>query len=192
MKTNAITREQWLNNAIDKFVALFEKNGAKLEGGRVSCGWPSRSATSNKKQRIGEHWSPDASADQTSEIFISPVLDDYTKVMETLGHELVHRSVGNKCGHRGDFKRLATAIGLEGKMTATHAGEELCKQFEVWAEDLGDYPHAAITPDNSNKQTTRQRKMECLNCGFIARASRGAVEEHGLPVHCGMEMEMVE
>ena len=31
-------------------------------------------------------------------------------------------------------------------------------------------------------------KLVCMNCGFIARASTGAVNTYGLPEHCNQEM----
>ena len=54
------------------------------------------------------------------------MLKDPLEVAATLVHELVHiLAVGVEEGHRGKFTKLAKAIGLEGKMTATHAGETL-------------------------------------------------------------------
>jgi hypothetical protein len=84
---------------------------------------------------------------------------------------------------------MAIAVGLEGKMTATTESPELKIQIEKWVKELGEYPHAKMTlNDSRRKQTTRMNKLICMNCGFIARASTGAVNNFGLPEHCNQEM----
>ena len=47
------------------------------------------------------------------------------KALEVLTHELVHVADKNESGHRGRFARIARRIGLEGKLTQTHAGKRL-------------------------------------------------------------------
>ena len=121
-----MNREQWLNECIQKLRPDFEQLGHPLpEKIRASCSWPSKSGLANKKRRIGEAWSAKNSADQSCEVFISPVLKDPLEVSATLVHELVHCAVGVEEGHKGKFPRLAKAVGLEGKMTATTAGEDV-------------------------------------------------------------------
>ena len=82
--------------------------------GRARVAWP------NKKRRIGEAWSSKNSADQSYEVFISPVLKDPIEVAATLVHELVHCAVGVETGHKGRFPRLAKAIGLGRKDDRDH------------------------------------------------------------------------
>ena len=121
-----MNREQWLSECIQQLRPDFEQLAHTLpEKIRASCSWPSKSGLANKKRRIGEAWSAKNSADQSCEVFISPVLKDPLEVAATLVHELVHCAVGVEEGHKGKFTKLAKAIGLEGKMTATHAGETL-------------------------------------------------------------------
>ena len=81
-------------------------------------------------------------------------------------------------------RRMALAIGLTGKMTATVAGSDLLITLKKIFNTLGDYPHAAMNLADRKKQTTRMIKLECVQCGFIARASRSAIEKAGLPT-CG-------
>jgi hypothetical protein len=151
---------------------------------------------------IGECWSPKASRDGHAEIFISPLLDDATGphgVGATLVHELVHATVGNECGHRGAFKRVAEAVGLEGPMTATHAGGRLRELLGILLLGCGPYPHGRIvdrgmrvpepegprkpgrpkTPepedrpaDRPPKQGTRNLKVTCPTCGYVCRVTR--------------------
>jgi hypothetical protein len=76
-----------------------------------------------------ECWSNLASADNTTEIFICPSQSEPVAVLAILLHELVHAAVGLECGHKGAFKRVALALGLEGKMTATYPGVKLASDL---------------------------------------------------------------
>ena len=161
-----MNREQWLNECIQKIRPDFERLGHSLpEKIRASCSWPSKSGLANKKRRIGEAWSAKNSADQSCEVFISPVLKDPLEVAATLLHELVHCAVGVEEGHKGKFTRLAKAVGLEGKMTATHAGETLTARLREMTDAIGPYPHAELTHSNATKkQGCRLLKVVC-ECG---------------------------
>jgi hypothetical protein len=66
-------------------------------------------------------------------------------VLATLVHEVVHAVDRNENGHGAPFKKIATKVGLVGKMTATTAGEELEQKIEGWVKKLGDYPHAKLS-----------------------------------------------
>ena len=97
-----MNREQWLNECIQKLRPEFEQLAHPLpEKIRASCSWPSKSGLANKKRRIGEAWSSKNSADQSCEVFISPVLKDPIEVAATLVHELVHCAVGVEAGTQG-------------------------------------------------------------------------------------------
>lgn len=176
-----LTREQWLNSAIAEIAPDFESLGFRVPTNiRVTCGWPSKSAGRSSKRRIGECWSEKASEDKTIEIIISMVLANHTEVLETLVHELIHAIDHNKNGHKGPFRTMALAIGLEGKMTATIAGEKLKVRLEEINKKLGDYPHAKIDFSSRKKQTTRMVKIECLDdidCGMIFRTSRKWIDK---------------
>ena len=81
-------------------------------------------------------------------------------------HELVHVSnyytyPDDDPDHGPKFRQCAKAIGLEGKMTATTAGESLVKEIEKIHAKLGDYPHAKLDFQRGKKQTTRMIKCYC-------------------------------
>lgn len=185
-----ITREQWLNLAKDEIQALFRAQGHDYPGGgiRVSCGF---AGGGKAHKAIGECWPPCRSKDGVTEIFISPVLDDAVRVCGVLVHELVHAVDGCVHGHKAAFKRIATAVGLEGKMTATTEGDRLVAELETIIAKIGKYPHAKL--DNSRlkkKQSTRMIKLECPDpdCGYVVRTSSKWIEV-GLPTCCcGSEM----
>ena len=185
-------REDWLQQMIDLLRPDFEKLGKPLpEKIRVSCGFPSKSALANKARRIGECWGVESSEDKSYQVFISPLLKEGIEVTSTLVHELVHTAVGIECKHRGPFVKVANAIGLEGKMTETTAGEALIARLKELIEQLGEYPHARLVASNKPKtQTTRMLKVTCKQCGCVVRMTRKWLDEAGLPTcGCGGEME---
>ena len=186
-----MNREEWLTKCISAMRPSFRSLGHPVPRKiRASCSWPSKSALAKKKKRIGEAWSSKSSADGTFEVFISPVLRDPIEVAATLVHELVHCAVGLECGHKGRFRAVAEAVGLEGKMTATSAGPELAERLHAITAKIGKYPHAELRHSNApKKQSTRMLKVECAECGCIARMTRKWIEEAGPPTcACGGEM----
>lgn len=184
------TREQWLGGMVDALRPAFDGIGYPLpERIRVSCGWPSRSGLSSKSKRIGEAWSPKASADGTHETFLSPCLGTAEEVGHVLAHELVHHAVGVECGHRGAFRKCALAIGLQGKMTATTASRGLQERLNALASPLGPYPHATLSGSSKPKQTTRMLKVTCSECGCVVRMAKKWLDDTGAPTcACGGEM----
>ncbi len=183
-----MTREEWLNLCVDRLRPMFEDSGAKIpEKVRVSCGWPSVRALATGNRRVGECWSPIASADQTSEIFISPALSEGGKVAGVLVHELVHAAVGNDAGHRAPFSRLAKKLGLQGPWTATTPSEELSEKLTAMMPE--PYPHAVLNRSARKKDGTRMLKVICPDCGYTVRTTQKWLDA-GLPrCPCGTEME---
>lgn len=183
--TNAIpTREEWLTTAVHRLERrVFSEHGYRMPPHwRVSCGWPITGATRAKNPVIGQCWNLHCSADEHNEMTISMAIDDPVRVLDVLTHEMVHAIVGVEHGHKGPFKHLATAIGLEGKMTATVAGAELRETLESIARGLGPYPHGAITPETKRKQSTRLLKAVCEDCGYTVRVTRSWLEAAGAPL----------
>lgn len=174
------TREDWLKALTERLNAdLFDNKMPKKY--RVTCGWPS-SGAKGKRRTLGECYSPEASEDKATEITITMALSDAFKVAEILTHEMVHAIVGNKCGHRGPFRTLAIAVGLEGKMTSTHAGKELAAKLKKAIKSLGKYPHGALALNSKKKQSTRLIKCECPECGYNVRITRKWLNEVGEPL----------
>ncbi|WP_144722226.1 SprT family zinc-dependent metalloprotease [Cellulosimicrobium sp. TH-20] len=187
------TREEWLVAAVDALTLRFAGIGETLPAVRVSVGWPG--GRGKKGNVIGQAWSKHAASDGVAQVFISPVLDEAARVLDVLAHELVHVLDENKSGHRGRFAKVAKALGLEGPMTATVAGEALRGDLEALvADDLGAYPHAALTAgaqgaDGPKKQTTRMLKLEAPCCGYVARTTRKWIEVGVPSCPCGNLMQ---
>ncbi len=186
-----MNREAWLSECLNKLRPAFIEVGFELpEKIRASCSWPSKSGLAQKKRRIGEAWSAKNSGDNSFEVFISPVLKDPIEVAAVLVHELTHCAVGLEDGHKGNFPKCAKRMGLEGKMTATTAGEELRKKLEMLAAEVGPYPHAELKHSNAPpKQSTRMLKVVCEDCGCVVRMTRKWLDEAGCPTcACGGAM----
>lgn len=199
------TREDWLVQAAqliyDQIIAPVAviKEGERWQ---VSCGWPSRGALSASQRRVGECWPAFASSDNaTRQVFISPILDELVDgcgdgVLPTLVHELVHVVVPEP-GHRGEFRRVALAVGLEGKMASSVAGNELCQKLNAIARQLGPYPHSRLDPEPRRRtQSTRMIKVmatKCTECQYVARTTRMWLSQFG-PPRCphGSVMEEVK
>jgi len=173
------TREQWLQAFIEASRERFADINAPIPPNvRVAVGFTSRGL---KGSRIGECWSDVSSDDGHFEIFLKPTLTDTALVCSTLTHELIHACVGLDQGHNATFKRVATSLGLVGRMSATTPSAE----WFAWAlpviESLGPMPYAAITGGLSSarkKQATALLKVECPACGFLARVTKKHIEPH--------------
>jgi hypothetical protein len=190
------TREEWLVAAVAALTPLFEKLGETVPEVRVSVGWPG--GNGRKNSVIGQCWSTKVAADNVSQLFISPVLDEAVRVLDVLAHELVHAIDDCQSGHKGRFAKIAKALGLTGKMTATVAGAELTEKLNAIAADLGEYPHAKLAipgegADGPKKQSTRMMKVECAaGSGYKARMTRQWLEEFGAPICPCHEERMVQ
>ena len=97
-----------------------------------------------------------------------------------LAHEAVHITVGCNHGHKGPFRTVAKAIGLEGKMTATTAGAELTSYLESFVSKHGPLPSGAIVGGDKKKQGTRMIKATCPSCGYVIRTTHKWLE-HAAP-----------
>jgi hypothetical protein len=184
-------REPWLHALIAGLRPMFAAHGADIPTNiRVTCGFPSlRALNGLRSQRIGECWAETASRDGTFEILISPTLADPMRVAGVLAHELIHATVGLKVGHKGPFKRLALAIGLTGKMTATQEGDAFKQALAPLLESLGPYPHAELDARRQStgpkKQGTRLLRATCPFplCKYTVRVTQKWVRDVG-PPHC--------
>jgi hypothetical protein len=132
-------------------------------------------ATGNKKHeiRMGVHVGGRKTKEQSS------------RVADILLHEMIH-TVFPHDGHKGGFRTLAKAVGLEGKMTATIASDALKQRIDKEVlKVLGRYPHKEVklVPRGKRGKGSRLIKCECTSCGCVIRLTRKwiqrATEIHG-------------
>lgn len=178
---NNDTREVWLNDFIELARPHFEAAGHPIPINlRVSVGFPS---TGYKSSTVAECWWPEASDDNHYELFVTPTTLTDARIAGLVTHELAHAAVDAKTHHRGHgapFKVLATAMGLEGPMRSTTEGEN----WFAWAAPilalLGPMPYAAIKANAAPprpKKKTYLLKVECPDCGWLARVTASHCHE---------------
>ncbi len=184
--TMTVNRESWLHKAAGVLSPLLVPHNAIVpEKLQISCSWPRK----GKRNAIGQCWPKVYTQDETTHVFISPVLGhDVTQVLDTLLHELIHAACGTECGHKGRFKTVARAVGLEGKLTATVAGAPLKEKLVEMADGLGPYPHSVILGLNANLPAMPKvaGKSIMLRSGedpnYFIQMSRAMYEEYGSPL----------
>lgn len=179
------TREDWLQESIKVLKeTVFQDAGITVPDVYVSVGFPKGSRGKNKA--IGQCHPSELSADEKAHIFIHPELDESTRVLDVLIHELIHAVDGCKSGHKGAFKRMATQCGLMGKMTATEASPALKQRLNDLTQLIGEYPHARLggagKDGDGEGAGSRLKKCECPECGYITYTSRKWIDKLGEPM----------
>lgn len=186
------TREEWLTHAIEAlWPYLYEAGAESMPKVRISVGFP-KGTRGSGAHRHGQCFAIDDSADATSELFISPELDDPSEVLDVLTHHLIHAALGPEVGHGAEFGAIARAVGFLGKLTATEPAPELSAAFGSIAAELGPYPHAQLHASTEGalggpkKQGTRMLKVECDTCNMVIRTTQKWIDNPGLPTcACG-------
>jgi hypothetical protein len=184
MKKAQVNREAWLNALVDLVTPWLKSLGYEYERERVkiTCGWPSRGATSARRRTLGQCHYPEVSEGKRYELFISPVLATPEEVSHVVVHELLHVALP-KAQHGPAFAKAARVALLEGKPTATVGSEAFYEHLRPMLEKLGSYPHERMSPSSQQrKQGTRMLKVECASCGYTARTTRKWLDEAGPPL----------
>ena len=126
MRSIPLTREAWLLFAVGHIAPIFNEAGYTVPRVRVACAIP---ATAKRGSAVGQCWPTTRSEDLVNEIYISPVHSDPVEVLDTLAHELVHAVDDCQHRHGKEFKEIALAVGLQGKMR--EASDSDCPR-DVW------------------------------------------------------------
>jgi len=191
------TREEWLLAAAELLRPLFVDKGIPLpDAMRIACGWPlgRRRGSPGRSHTIGQCFTRKASGDGTSEIFISPELDDAVTVLGVMIHEFIHAADDCRNGHRGPFRKMALSIGLRGPMRSTRPGPELAERLNDLSKQLGPYPHARLDAAQvPGKQTTRLIKVVCDRQahGYATWTTRRWLDDGTTTCPCGSSMSEV-
>lgn len=170
-------RESWLTAGVALLRPWFDRAGASVSVPlRVSCSFPTRRGLAAKNRVVGQCVYGEASADGTTELLISPVLDDPAEVLGTLAHEMAHAALPKGVGHKAPFAKLAKQLDLEGPAKSAGAGEAFKARAAAILATLGPLPHARITA--SDLETIRKPgegrmlKAACPVCGYTVRVTR--------------------
>lgn len=133
---------------------------------------------------IGRAW---PASHDTHHVFVSAALIkpcDPFGVLATLTHELIHIAVGIDKKHGTVFGAAARAVGLEGKLTATFAGEELLAYLTRLDQELGGYPQIAPL-ERKLKPTKGGNRVKLVSPnidGYYIYINPKHLEDHGAPL----------
>ena len=204
MHTQSMNRETWLEEMTNRFVIphfsecgfpYLELSTTKI---RCSVSFIEGTRSSKKNKTIGAHYSHHFSEGGEQHVLIHPSLDQGSRVVDVLIHELIHAQLPIDAGHGKEFREIALKVGLTGKMTSTVATPELKKKIDGWVKKVGEYPHSKFDVSKTRKkQTTRMVKVACYShgydCGngnYKVGMSRTLIEKFGTPMcpECGFQM----
>lgn len=161
---------------------VFKPHGYTLPEVRFRTGTvPGTKGTSVKV--LGLYVPGSMAADGMPSIFTSPLIGDGFAVAEVLSHEAIHAMFPD-AGHKGTFASAARKIGLEGPLTATHAGEKLAETLRQIVADNGPRPHGAISPvvkAGRPKQKTYMLETVCPVCNEKPGRSTEKQVRHNWP-----------
>jgi hypothetical protein len=192
MRSIPLTREAWLLFAVGHIAPIFNEAGYAVPRVRVACAIP---ATSKRGSAVGQCWPTTRSEDLVNEIYISPVHSDPIEVLDTLTHELVHAVDDCQHRHGKEFKEIALAVGLQGKMREASAGPQLRLRLQsiatVMTTELGPYPHAKLTVGGAMYESSRKpARAECPRCRFKVSMLKPYLK-HGPPI-CPTDLIQME
>jgi hypothetical protein len=177
---NNARREQWLYKVAESLHPRFAELGYPDRPAiRIGVGYPSTGA---KGKAIGQCHDSSVSKDKVHELIISPRIDDSAEVAGVLAHEMCHAYLqktfpNENCGHGKKFRRLALAVGLTGKMTATVPGDAFKRFVAPIIALIGAYPHGALESGQTRKvQGTRLLKVSCPSCEYTIRVTHKWIE----------------
>jgi len=177
------TREDWLKAAAARLQPRFSGTGsAPAEKLEALVSWPrGGSKTAIGQCFPGKTWT----ADDTTYVTVSPILGaDPARVLDVLLHEMIHACGIN--GHGKDFRKVATALGLEGKMRATVAGAALRADLVALAKELGPYPHVLMKAPRGKEAAEGSKNTVKLRTshidGYHVWMSPKQFAKHGAPM----------
>ena len=179
-------REDWLNAAVDELRPFFSSRGHTLPAEiRVACAYPTNAKRSGFKV-LGECIPNTNSADGHYEIFISPILDEPSKVTETLIAQLCRTARGALNVTNLAYAKIAEVMHILPAGTVSSPFKEVThgSAFDMAYQDiidsLGVYPHAKVDVSIHKSQGTRMLLAVCPTCQCKIRiTAKWAHNAHG-------------
>jgi hypothetical protein len=179
-------REDWLNAAVDELRPFFSARGHTLPAEiRVACAYPTNAKRSGFKV-LGECIPNTNSADGHWEIYISPILDNPTKVTETLIAQLCRTAKGAYGITNQAYAKVAEAMliypdgTLSNPYKSVMHGQAFIDAYQAIIDSLGIYPHAKVDVSTYKSQGTRMLLAKCPTCQCSIRmTAKWVYNAHG-------------
>lgn len=154
------TREGWLVQAGRHTASLLKQaTGLDVPEHHVSVGFP-RGAQS-RGGALGQCWDGALSRDGQPQLFVSPIIGETAQVLAVVLHEQIHAIVGSRAGHRGDFVKVARAVGFVRPWTRALPGGHLALSLNEIIAELGTFPHPPLEPPFGPRPGSRLRLWQC-------------------------------
>lgn len=135
-------REQWLRGAMGIISKAWAKLGVIVPAdAQVSCSFPGGGSA---HKRIGECWPRARSKANVNELFINPVLEDSGRVLDVLGHEMLHAVDDCASKHGTTFSKNSKKVGYSGgkQSSAVELAAHALIASVITAQ--GPYPHKEV------------------------------------------------
>ena len=139
-------KEAYLKAAFQKVIPQFYESGFPIdeieENIEITCTDIRKSWGGYCKQTISDDYYPE----EKYQIVINNSVDNGFNAIEVLIHEVCHAIQyhlyqGDVRPHGKEFKAIAEAVGLTGRMTQTYADTELKIKISEWEKEIEVYPH---------------------------------------------------
>ena len=139
------SKETYIKAAFEKIIPLFRESGLPIDEiderlqikfADISPKWAGLCYS-----RISGYY-----PQEKHEILISNKVDNGFDAIDVLIHEVCHAIQRHLYGyevrpHGKEFKAIAEAVGLTGKMTCASANHELGIKIKQWEKEIGLFPH---------------------------------------------------
>lgn len=173
------TRDEWLHAVASAMRPWFADLDFPVPEFEIRSGFPS---TGSRGGNTAESWAQED--DASFVVFVRPDRSDPVEVAGAIAHQMCKIACGAKDTHGHLFRHLAISIGLKGRKTEAKPGTLFVKLLTPILKQVGELPSPEMEPaaQQPAKQTTRQIKVTCLKCGYVARVSRKWLEKVGPPL----------
>lgn len=174
------TRDEWLAEIAPAMATWFDEFGFPLPTLQMRSGFPSKG---RRAQDTAESWSKED--DGSVIIFVRPDRPDPIEVTAAVALQMCKIASGPKDKNGYLYRHLTSSIGLGGKKKSVLSDPEFLNRVTPIIKTVGPLPNPGIAPTDpsaNTKQTTRQIKVTCKNCGYVARVSRKWLSEVGAPL----------
>ena len=214
------TREEWLTAAANELAKLYTRNNPEaiayfLAATRWSCSAPKtrRARVMSTMYEPGQRgWASSSNDDDPGategavkfEVFIRAEVSNEIAVLREIAiniHRIACTSTGSRYTSRNAMAAAYDVWVMPGAMRSWSDWAFDLDRASTWWADVGDellgnYPHDQVSQEAiaKRRQTTRQLKLLCSGCGFIARCTWTALQRsEGTPTcACGTRTDLVD
>ena len=139
------SKETYIKAAFEKIIPLFRESGLPID--EIDERLQIKFADIRPKWAGScQSWTSGYYPQEEHEILICNTIDNGFDAIDVLIHEVCHAIQFHLYGdevrpHGKEFKVIAEAVGLTGKMTCASANHDLGIKIKKWEKEIGIFPH---------------------------------------------------